>query len=91
MVFVSARRTFSRCVDLMVMFLMCWLNVIPRSIVTPMIFVVGVVGMRVLLSVMWGSTVYSLLYGVMRVSVDLFAETFSLFVLSQFSSVCMYV
>ena len=42
-------------------------------------------------SVTCGLTVYSLLYGVIRVMVDLFAETFSLFMLSHCSNLFMYV
>ncbi len=41
-------------------------------------------------SVMWGLALYSLLYGVISVSDDLFAETLSLFVVSQISKVWIY-
>ena len=58
---VSARRTFSRCWALVFVISVCCLNVMPLSIVTPRIFVVGVVGMGVLFRVIWGLTAYSLL------------------------------
>ena len=48
-------------------------------------------GRGVLLSVMCGWVLYSLLYGVIKVMDDLFAETFNLFVFSQSSNVFMYV
>ena len=63
----------------------CCLNDIPLSKVTSRTVGVLVSGIGVLNSVAIGCAVYSLLYGIMTVSVDLFVETFSLFVVSQFS------
>ncbi len=82
--------TFSLFLALLLMSSVCCLNVIPLSSVTPRIFVCGVIGICVLLSVTCGVALYSMLCGVTSVSDDLFVETFILFVVSQFSSVCMY-
>ena len=88
---VSARKTFRRRLAFVFVLSVCVLNVIPRSYVTPRIFGVFLMGRGVLLSVMCGWVLYSLLYGVIKVMDDLFAETFNLFVFSQFSNVFMYV
>ena len=82
---VSALRTFRRCLALVLMSVVCGLNVIILSKVTPRILGVLLMGSGVLFSVTCGVMLSSLLYGVMRVSEDLFAETLSLFVLSQSS------
>ena len=88
---VSARKTFRRRLAFVFVLSVCVLNVVPRSYVTPRIFGVLLMGRGVLLSVMCGWVLYSLLYGVIKVMDDLFAETFNLFVFSQFSNVFMYV
>ena len=87
---VSARATFSRVLAFVLIVLVCSLNVIPLSYVTPKMVVVSLTGMGVLYSVTCGCTEYSLLKGVMSVSEDLFAETLSLLSVSQFSSSCTY-
>ena len=88
---VSARKTFRRRLAFAFVLSVCVLNVIPRSYVTPRILGVLLMGRGVLLSVMCGWVLYSLLYGVIKVMDDLFAETFNLFVISQSSNVLMYV
>ena len=88
---MSARKTFRRRLAFVFVLSVCVLNVIPRSYVTPRILGVFLMGRGVLLSVMCGWVLYSLLYGVIKVMDDLFAETFSLFVFSQSSNVFMYV
>ncbi len=90
MVCVRDRMTFSRVLALVLMLCVCVLNVIPLSNVTPRMVGVLVYGMGVLFSVTSGCAVYSLLCGVISVRDDLFVETFILFVVSQFSSVCVY-
>ena len=70
--------TFSLRSAFVLMLSVCCLNVIPLSSVTPRIWVVSVSGRGELNSVMWGLALYSLLYGVISVSDDLFAETLSL-------------
>lgn len=86
MVWVSARMTFSRVLALVLMFCVCCLNVIPRSRVTPRIVGVLLIGIGVLKRVTTGWVLYSLLYGVMSVRVDLVVDTVSLLSVSQFSS-----
>ena len=82
--------TFSRVLALVLMFCVCCLNVIPLSSVTSRIVGVLWIGIGVLKSVTCGCVLYSLLYGVMSVSVDLFVETLSLLFVSQCSSWCIY-
>lgn len=89
-VVVSARMTFSLPLALFLMLVICGLNVMPVSYVAPRIVVLGVRGMGVLLSVTCGRVWYSLLYGVISVREDLFAETFILLFSSQTSSVPKY-
>ena len=78
------------------MLFMCSLNVMPLPYITPRIVEsgcseVGVTGIGALESVACGSVLYSLLYDVISVSVNLLVETFSLFVVIQFSNSCMHV
>ena len=75
--------TFKRCLALMLMPVVCDLNVIILSKVTPRILGVLLMGNGELLRWMCNS----LLYSVMSVSEDLGAETSSLFVVSQSSNV----
>ena len=56
---VTARRTFSRVLAFVLTVLVCSLNVIPLSNVTPSIVAVSVTGMGVLKSVTCGWAVYS--------------------------------
>ena len=88
---MSARKTFRRRLAFVFVLSVCVLNVIPWSYVTTRILGVLLMGRGVLLSVMFGCVLYSLLYGVIKVMDDLFAETFNLFVFSQSSNVFMYV
>ena len=83
---VSIRRTFSRVLAFVLTVLVCSLNVIPLSNVTPSTVAVSVTGMGVLKSVTCGWAVYSRLKGVISVSEDLFVETLSLLFVSQCSS-----
>ena len=87
---VRARMTFSLVLAFVLIVLVCSLNVIPRSNVTPKMVDVSVTGMGVLKSLTSGWTVYSRLNGVISVRVDLFVETLSLLFVSQSSSSCIY-
>ena len=83
---VRALMTFSRVLAFEFIVSVWCLNVMPLSSVIPKIVGVFVTGMGVLLMVTCGCTVYSLLWGVISVTDDLFAETLSLFCVSQCSS-----
>ena len=83
---VRARMTFSRVLAFVLIVLVCSLNVIPLSNVTPNMVDVSVTGMGVLKSVTCGCAEYSRLNGVISVSVDLFVETLSRLFVSQSSS-----
>ena len=85
---MKEQRRFSRVLIVVLMFVCC-LNVMPLSSVTPRNFMVSVTGRGVFRRVMCGWALYSMLCGVISVSEDLLADTFSLFVVSQTSSAWM--
>ena len=87
---VSVCRTFKRVLAFVCMLSVCCLNVMALSYVGNGCSGLGVAGICALKSVTHGLVLYSLLYGVISVSVDLLVKTFSFLVLIQFSNSCKY-